>query len=228
MQNVEETIEGFYFEDEAVAKQAMKEYMYIEKMKDSVSALRPEDLKEFYHKLIDKHIFCTQVGYTYLYEIRCTLVEVLNIDPDELDEIIIPAAFEEAKSGASGDASEREDEIYSLKRSKKLLSACVGILLIVIAGFFAIIATNEDIGYINTENKILNKYAKWQEELEAREQALEEREAALNEGVFREDSSGGTKQDNTENTENTENTSADDDAEGTEGEAAPDSAAGES
>lgn len=221
MQNVEETIEGYYFEDEAVAKQAMKEYMYIEKMKDSVSALRPEDLKEFYHKLIDKHIFSTQVGYTYLYEIRCTLVEVLNIDPEELDEIIIPAVVEEAKS-APKDVSEKDNEIFNLKRSKKLLTACVAVLLFVIAGFFVIIATNEDIGYINTENKILNKYAKWQEELEAREQALEEREAALNGDASREDNIAGTKQDSTGDT------AADTDAETTDEEAAPDSESGES
>lgn len=196
MQNVEETIEGYYFEDEAVAKQAMKEYMYIEKMKDRVSALRPEDLKEFYHKLIDKHIFSTQVGYTYLYEIRCTLVEVLNIDPEELDEIVIPAA--EVADNDSGDMSEKDNEIFNLRRTKRLLTASVAILLFVIAGFFVIIATNEDIGYINTENKILNKYAKWQEELDAREQALEEREAALSEGASREDNIAGTGQDSTE------------------------------
>lgn len=178
MQDVEETIEGFYFEDEAVGRQALREYTYIGKMKDRVAALRPEDLKEFYHKLIDKRIFKTQIGYTYLYEIRSTLVDNCHFSDDELEEIVIPA--EEVQKEEKPEKAEKlTEEILGLKRTKKLLTAAVVVLLCVIAGFFVILAMNQNIGYINTENKILNKYAGWQEELDAREQALDEREEAL-------------------------------------------------
>ena len=180
MQDIETSIEGFYFEDEAVARQAMKEYMYIEKMQDKVSALKPDDLKEFYHKLIDKHIFSTHVGLTYLYEIRSTLVDGYKCAEEDLEEIVIPAVKQE--SSCEETVQKALEEITALKRTKTLLLAAIGILVVVIIGFFVIIATNENIGYINTENKILNKYSQWQEELDAREQALDEREQALEEG----------------------------------------------
>ena len=183
MQEVEDCIEGFYFEDETVARQAMREYMYIGKMQEKVSMLQPNDLKDFYHKLIDKHIFSTQVGLTYLYEIRSTLIENYQFEDEDLDQIVIPMVKQEAPTLSDDTVSKASEEIMALKRTKILLFAAVGILICVIIGFFVIIATNENIGYINTENKILNKYSQWQEELDAREQALDEREQALENGV---------------------------------------------
>jgi hypothetical protein len=38
---------------------------------------------------------------------------------------------------------------------------------------------NPNVGYINTENKILNRYASWEEELTEREERIREREAEL-------------------------------------------------
>lgn len=186
MQEAEDCIEGFYFEDEAVARQAMREYMYIGKMQDKVSALGPDDLKDFYHKLIDKHVFSTQVGLTYLYEIRSALVDNYHFDDASLEKIVIPIAEPaEQKTPTVLEEALQADarEILALKRTKTLLYAAVGILMCVIIGFFVIIAVNDNIGYINTENKILNKYSQWQEELDARERALDEREQALESGV---------------------------------------------
>lgn len=179
MQDIEGAIEGFYFEDEAVARQAMREYIYIEKMREKVSVLKPNELKDFYHKLIEKHIFSTQIGLTYLYEIRSTLIEGYQFADEDLEEIVIPMVKTETLKEDKEAAEKALEEITALKRTKTLLLAAVGILVIVIIGFFVIIATNENIGYINTENKIVNKYSQWQEELDAREQALDEREKAL-------------------------------------------------
>lgn len=53
-------------------------------------------------------------------------------------------------------------------------------LLVMVVAMFVIAAVNPNTGYINTENKILNKYATWQEELEEREQAVKEKEEELN------------------------------------------------
>lgn len=184
MQDIGEAIEGFVFEDEKVNRQALREFSYIEKMKGSMSNLKPEQLKEFYHKLIDKHIFTTQVGYTFLYEIRSTLVEQYHIPDEQLDEIIIPKG-EEVQVKQTNDSGLR-DQIDKLKRTKKLMTYVIVTLIVVIIGFFVIIATNDNIGYINTESKIVNKYAKWQEELEERERILDEREASLGEDVNQE------------------------------------------
>lgn len=199
MQEAEDCIEGFYFEDEAVARQAMREYMYIGRMQDKVSALSPDGLKDFYHKLIDKRIFSTQVGLTYLYEIRSALIENYHFGDEELDQIVIPMVSKETPAPSVETMQSASEEIMALKRTKILLYATVGILVLVIVGFFVIIAANQNIGYINTENKILNKYSQWQEELDAREKALDEREEALNNGSGSKNSGKGSEENSEEN-----------------------------
>ncbi len=71
----------------------------------------------------------------------------------------------------------------ALKRYKKLsrllLIACITMLLIII-GMFAINATSQNPTILNYEEKIVDKYASWEEELDAREQELNEREQKLN------------------------------------------------
>ena len=76
-----------------------------------------------------------------------------------------------------------EKMTMALKRYKKLsrllLIACITMLLIII-GMFAINATSQNPTILNYEEKIVDKYASWEEELDAREQELNEREQKLN------------------------------------------------
>lgn len=76
-----------------------------------------------------------------------------------------------------------EKMMVALKRYKKLsrllLIACITMLLIII-GMFVINATSQNPTILNYEEKIINKYASWEEELDAREQELNEREQKLN------------------------------------------------
>ena len=76
-----------------------------------------------------------------------------------------------------------EKMMVALKRYKKLsrllLIACITMLLIII-GMFAINATSQNPTILNYEEKIVDKYASWEEELDAREQELNEREQKLN------------------------------------------------
>ena len=53
------------------------------------------------------------------------------------------------------------------------------LLVCLVAGMFMMIAFSDNIGYINTENKILDKYCKWEEELKEKENELKEREEAI-------------------------------------------------
>ena len=76
-----------------------------------------------------------------------------------------------------------EKMMVALKRYKKLsrllLIACITMLLIII-GMFVINATSQNPTILNYEEKLVDKYASWEEELDAREQELNEREQKLN------------------------------------------------
>lgn len=75
-----------------------------------------------------------------------------------------------------------EEVTVAMKKYKKmshiLLIACVTMLLIII-GMFAINATSQNPTILNYEEKIINKYASWEQQLDQREQELNEREQQL-------------------------------------------------
>lgn len=75
-----------------------------------------------------------------------------------------------------------EEVTAAMKKYKKmshiLLIACVTMLLIII-GMFAINATSQNPTILNYEEKIINKYASWEQQLDQREQELNEREQQL-------------------------------------------------
>lgn len=53
------------------------------------------------------------------------------------------------------------------------------ILLLIVAGMFAVTATSGNINIVNYENALVEKYENWESKLEEKEEQLKEREAAL-------------------------------------------------
>lgn len=88
------------------------------------------------------------------------------------------AAKQRTERTTAGEKMEVELKRYK-KLSRLLLIACITMLIIII-GMFAINATSQNPTILNYEEKIVDKYASWEEELDAREQELNEREQKLN------------------------------------------------
>ncbi len=88
------------------------------------------------------------------------------------------AAKQRTERKTVGEKMEVELKRYK-KLSRLLLIACITMLIIII-GMFAINATSQNPTILNYEEKIVDKYASWEEELDAREQELNEREQKLN------------------------------------------------
>ena len=88
------------------------------------------------------------------------------------------AAKQRTERKTAGEKMEVELKRYK-KLSRLLLIACITMLIIII-GMFAINATSQNPTILNYEEKIVDKYASWEEELDAREQELNEREQKLN------------------------------------------------
>ena len=62
---------------------------------------------------------------------------------------------------------------------KQRMSIVIIALVIMVVGMFVIAVINPNAGYVNTENKVLNKYSAWEEDLQQREQAVKEKEEQL-------------------------------------------------
>ena len=69
-----------------------------------------------------------------------------------------------------------EAQIQALLLIKKRMAIVIAALAVMVLSMFVIAAVNPNVGYINTEKKILNKYSAWEEDLKQREQAIKEKE----------------------------------------------------
>ncbi len=178
MDKEELIVKGFLFPNYKEAQVAKKELKNIEVIRTKTDFSNKNALIELYNKLIEKNFFRTVIGYEFLSEIRGMLTEDYYCSEDQLPSIKI-SYMNPSDQVKVMNIERLEEKADKDKAMIKRLSIAVIALVVIIIGMFFIAATNKNVGYINTENKILDKYAGWQEELENREKAVIEKEAEL-------------------------------------------------
>ena len=201
-------IGDFSFETEEEAREAQKEVQAISYIMKEIDNEDPKAVLAAYQQMIKKDLFHTKLGLGFLEDMRKQLLALPEIDAADLppvpslspkpetDRILIkeevpepkeivekkeepkPAAKQRTERKTAGEKMEVELKRYK-KLSRLLLIACITMLIIII-GMFAINATSQNPTILNYEEKIVDKYASWEEELDAREQELNEREQKLN------------------------------------------------
>lgn len=172
-------VEGFVFPSFKEAQVALKEQKNIEIIRERTEFSDPEAIYELYVKLMERNMFKTMIGYSFLYELRHTLITEFSYDEQQLPTIHLPKHMEYDKVSELNKGV-MEMKIQKLLLVKKRMSIVIAALLFMVIAMFVIAAVNPNVGYVNTENKIVNKYSAWQEDLEQREQAVKEREKELN------------------------------------------------
>jgi len=172
-------VEGFVFPSFKEAQIAQKEQVNIEAIRERVRGADGATIYELYCKLMQRDMFKTMVGYSFLYELRHRLMEEYGYRENELPNIVLPKRMEYDKV-TQLNQGKMESRIQYLTLIKTRLTITVVALLFVVIGMFIIAAVNPNVGYVNVEHKILNKYSAWQEDLERREAALKEKEEQFN------------------------------------------------
>ncbi|MGN0154562.1 MAG: hypothetical protein ACI4A3_08925 [Lachnospiraceae bacterium] len=172
-------VEGFEFPSYKEAQIALKEQQNIEVIRQKTPLSDPRAVYELYTKLIERNMFKTMVGYSFLYELRHRLIAEFQYDAEELPIVKLPKRMEYDKVGEFNQGV-METKLNRLLILKKRMSIVIVALLFMIFAMFVIAIVNPNVGYVNTENKILNKYSAWEEELQQREEAVKEKEKELN------------------------------------------------
>ena len=172
-------VDGFVFPTYKEAQIALKEQNNVSVIRERTAVLDGAAVRELYIKLIEREMFNTVVGYSFLYELRHRLMTEFSYTEEELPNIELPKQMEydrvrEINQGVL------ENKMQQILLQKKRMAITIVALIFMVVAMFVIVAVNPNVGYINTENKVLNKYSAWQEELERREQAVKEKEAELN------------------------------------------------
>lgn len=162
-----------------------KEQEYITQLKKNMN---PDDLEGLYYlylKLTQKPYFKTATGKQFLRELQEYLTKNgynLPQQPEEKREKETELARLYRKNEALQEQlAEKKSELERLEVVKIRLTIAVAALAVLVIGMIFILITNDNIGYFNAEQKIQDKYAYWEEQLDEREQELLEWEKELSE-----------------------------------------------
>lgn len=177
MQVKEKVIEGFFYTDEDLYQEAKKEAEGVRYMKARVDLQYPEQVLQIYRRMVEQRMFQTQVGYAYLQELQ----DYLRTMPQIPNEEILPIPVTEAVRvvDASGTVNALREEKAQLKQSlhrSRLVNAVAAAMLVVM---FAIAWSSSSPTVLNYENRLIDKYSTWQQELERRESIVREKERAI-------------------------------------------------
>ncbi len=191
-------VEGYEFETQTQAKQAMKEAEGVRYIKNQTGMDDPELVLDLYNKLVTREVFVTPVGIGFLRELQ----EYLHTSPSIRAESILPIPVYRPEPVAEENKKE-EKEIQKRAEKRKEEKAKVVkkeqrrrnrdyktqfyvstffavIFAIGIIGMFVITFLSENnVNIMNYEQTIIDKYETWESQLEEREAQLEQREQGL-------------------------------------------------
>ena len=203
MEQLQETYEagGFVFRTKKEAELAQREIEGTKYLRQKLDMENPNAVFSIYQNLIEQDLFETPVGYCFLKELRDYLLMIPAISNEEVLAIPIryPQTEEEEKKQKKEQKKEEQrkerqrekEKAKNKKEQKKEGKNYTGrcqffmvtslILLISVVSMMLLAATSDNVNILNYENKLIDKYSSWEQELEEREQAVKEQEQALEE-----------------------------------------------
>ncbi len=158
-------VENVPFETEEEAKVALKEVEAIKYIRNQLDMEHPKMLRATYEQLVRQKVFTTPVGLRFLRELR------------ELSE----PKVDTPKVQPTRKVSYQKELAKYKKRVRILETVCVA-MGIVIIGMFVITATSSQPTILNYEERIVDKYSSWEEELQTREKKIRQMEQKLDNG----------------------------------------------
>lgn len=179
---------GFLFKTEEEAELAKRELEGVKFIKQKTDLKNPATVLQVYQNLIRQDLFETPIGYCFLKELRDYLLMIPAVRNEEVAAITIryPEHGEEKKrqkkehqtreKAKSKDKKEHREKNADYKTRCHFFMITTLILAISVATMMVLAGTSDHINILNYENKIIDKYSAWEQELEEREQQLKELE----------------------------------------------------
>lgn len=198
-------IDGYEFETKELAAKAGKELEGIRYIRSQTRMDDPQVVQKLYDKLILQEIFTTPVGYQFLYELQEYLRAVPSVKTEDIRPIPVYVSDGQKQDESDEDAREaaraHREAQKQIKRMEQTAREAVrpaeskgrnyrrayirsmvfsAICVAIIVGMFIITyVSGNNINIINYENRLIDKYESWEEELKEREDAVRQKEAQL-------------------------------------------------
>jgi len=184
MKENEYVVAGYSFSNAHDYKEAKREEETVEYIKAKSDLQDLNKAVKLYHKLVERKTLKTVVGYAFLNELRDKIISGGIVTADNLP--CIQVEKEEKQLRAYANVLEKDQEQKHLEtiedyhirlKNSKIISTFLGIIIVIMIG---IAIWSDRTKFYIYENKIIDKYATWEEELNAREKVIEEKESTLN------------------------------------------------
>jgi hypothetical protein len=181
MKENEYKIAGFSFVDAHDYKEAKREAETIDYIRANTDLNDLNKAMKLYHKLVERKTLKTVVGLSFLKELQERILKEGIASKDSMPCIQIEKNENQIRAYSNALEHEQEKrhlaliEDYKIKlRNSRIISA----FLVVIVVIMIMIAIFSDrMLFLDYQNKVLNDYSAWEEDLKAREEAIEEKEA---------------------------------------------------
>ena len=198
-------IGGYIFDDENKAKKAAKELKAVEYILGQIRDSDEKAVLAVYKKLLNQRMFSTEIGMSFLAQLRQNLLDSEVFTPEDIppvysleeppkdvtpeektedtnsysDEKVSKAKKEKADKKVVAKVTNDSSEIKRLKAiNKVLLILCIALLLCVL-GMFYVSTTINSPTILDYEEKLIDKYSSWEQDLTEREEAIREKEQEL-------------------------------------------------
>lgn len=198
-------IGGYIFDDENKAKEAAKELKAVEYILGQIRDSDEKAVLTVYKKLLNQRMFSTEIGMSFLAQLRQNLLDSEVFTPEDIppvysleeppkdvtpeektedtnsssDEKVSKAKKENADKKVVAKVTNDSSEIKRLKAiNKVLLILCIALLLCVL-GMFYVSTTINSPTILDYEEKLIDKYSSWEQDLTEREEAIREKEQEL-------------------------------------------------
>lgn len=180
MKENENKIAGYCFTDAHDYKEAKREAETVEYIKANTDLSDNNKVIKLYHKLVERKTLRTVVGLGFLKELQDQIIkggivtkESLPFIPIERNEKILKAYANEFEKEQVKKHQEMIEDYRIKLRNSRIISLFLAVIIVIM--IFISIWSDRSVFKVFEDNMI-NKYAAWEEELNAREQALEAKE----------------------------------------------------
>lgn len=183
MKEDEYKVAGFSFSNVNDYKEAKHDEETIELIRSRTDLNDLNKTIKLYQKLVERRTLKSVVGCVFLKELQDRIIKSGIVTKDNLLNIPIENNESELIKFSNATRQERDQKhqeaLTNLKIKIKNARIIISFLVVIILSMILISVFSDRNVFVNYENKVLDQYASWEEELNTREAELDKREEAL-------------------------------------------------
>lgn len=170
------TFRGHTFDNEKQMRQAEKEAEVVDYLRARTNFNNLDQVMKVYHRILDKNIIETAIGIEFLMELRNRLINSGMFTEEQVRSVpLLPEAQKMQKRAEERKRNDRKNLLETLQKQNRILKVVTFFLTVLVIAMFVVTLTGKRSPLaVVYEERIVNQYASWADELTEREQRLRE------------------------------------------------------